>query len=128
MLDYKEELDKLYKEIKSFSEQIDPMLIYKYKDDLLNYPSDPVDLRLLLFYGLQLSPSNNNESQVYLSFVLLGLDNGIDITEFLSPNLEFLVSNYSLLLNHPRKIINPDNFLGILLKLSPESYNTISRI
>lgn len=125
MLSYKEELDKLYKEIKSFSEQIDPMLIYKYKDDLLNYPSDPVELKFLLLYGLQLSPSNDYENQVYLSLVLLALDNGIDITKFpsFSPNLEFLVSNYSLLLNHPKKVINLDNFLGILLKISPESYN-----
>lgn len=125
MLDYREGLDKLYKEIKSFSEKIDPMLVYKYKDDLLNYPSDPVDLKFLLFYGLKLVPSNDHENHVYLSFVLLGLDNGIDITEFSSflPNLEFLLSNYSLLLDHPKKIINSDKFLGILLKLSPESYN-----
>lgn len=123
MFGYKEDLDKLYKEIKSFSQQIDPMLIYKYKNDLLNYPNDPVNLKFLLFYGLQLSPSNNNENQAYLSFVLLGLDNGIDITEFISPNLEFLISNYSLLSNHPKKIMNSDSFLGILLKLSPESYN-----
>ena len=121
MLGYKEELDKLHKEIKSFSGQIDPMLIYKYKDDLLNYPNDPVGLKFLLFYGLKLAPSNDNEKQAYLSFTLSALDNGIDLIQFFSPSLEFLVSNYDLLLNHHKKIINPDNFLGILLKLSPES-------
>lgn len=123
MLGRKEELDSLYKEIKSFSSQIDPILIYKYKDDLLNYPNDPVDLKYLLFYGLQLSPSNDNEKQIYLSFMLLALDNGIDVTQFFSPSLEFLSSNYDLLLNHHKKIINPDDFLGMLLKLYPESCN-----